>query len=90
MVSTVGAEITRMSSKGQVVIPEDIRTALGLVAGSVFAVYGRKDADTILLKRIELQEPAKAFEEMANWGRKHAKQKGLDVSIKKILESQHK
>jgi AbrB family looped-hinge helix DNA binding protein len=33
---------TRMSSKGQVVIPEEIREKLGLHAGTQFAVLGAK------------------------------------------------
>jgi AbrB family looped-hinge helix DNA binding protein len=41
---------TRMSSKGQVVIPEYIRKRLGLVSGSQFVVVG--DKDTVILKTI--------------------------------------
>lgn len=41
---------TKMSSKGQVVIPEDIRKRLGLEAGSQFVVVAGKDA--IILKTI--------------------------------------
>jgi AbrB family looped-hinge helix DNA binding protein len=39
-----------MSSKGQVVIPEDIRKALGLEVGAQFVVMG--DGATVVLKRI--------------------------------------
>jgi len=39
-----------MYSKGQVVIPEEIRKRLGLKAGSQFAVVG--DKDTVILKAI--------------------------------------
>ncbi len=41
---------TKMSSKGQVVIPEDIRKRLGLEAGSQFVVVAGKDA--VILKMI--------------------------------------
>ena len=41
---------TRMSSKGQVVIPEDIRKRLRLEAGSQFIVVAGKD--TVILKTI--------------------------------------
>ena len=34
---------TRMSSKGQVVIPEAVRTRLGLEAGAQFVVVGEDD-----------------------------------------------
>jgi len=41
---------TRMSSKGQVVIPEKIRKRLGFKAGSQFVVVGEKDV--LILKAI--------------------------------------
>lgn len=47
---------TRLSSKGQVVIPEDVRRALGLEVGAQFVVMG--DGDTVVLKRIAV--PAKS------------------------------
>ena len=42
---------TKMSSKGQVVIPEDIRNRLKLAAGSRFVVVGKDDV--IILKSIK-------------------------------------
>lgn len=42
--------VTKMSSKGQIVIPEAIRKQLGLVAGTRFLVVANRDA--ILLKEI--------------------------------------
>jgi AbrB family looped-hinge helix DNA binding protein len=41
---------TRMSSKGQVVIPEEIRTKLRLKPGSRFVVLGQRD--TVVLKAL--------------------------------------
>ena len=41
---------TKMSSKGQVVIPEGIRKRLGLKAGDQFVVLG--DKDVVILKAI--------------------------------------
>ena len=35
---------TRLSSKGQVVIPEDIRNSLNLTTGTQFIVIGKGDA----------------------------------------------
>jgi len=42
---------TKMSSKGQVVIPEDIRKRLNLKAGSQFVVMG--EDGVVILKAIE-------------------------------------
>lgn len=39
----------KMSSNGEVVIPEDIRQRLGLKTGSQFVVVGEKDV--VILKR---------------------------------------
>ncbi len=47
---------TKLSSKGQVVIPEAIREALGLEAGDQFIVVG--DDEAIVLKRITAPSPA--------------------------------
>lgn len=41
---------TKMSSKGQVVIPEEIRERLGLKAGVQFVVLG--DKDVVILKAL--------------------------------------
>lgn len=41
---------TKLSSKGQVVIPEEVRKRLGLKAGDHFIVIG--DDDVIILKSI--------------------------------------
>ena len=43
---------TRPSSKGQVVIPEEIRTALGLGPGGRFVVLS--EGDVVILKRIDV------------------------------------
>ena len=43
-------DVTKMSSRGQVVIPQDIRNTLGLENGTRFVVYGQ--GDTVVLKRI--------------------------------------
>ena len=65
---------TKMSSKGQVVIPENIRKAHELESGCQFLVLGEKDA--VILKSIS----APSKEEFANLiskARKEAKKAGL-------------
>ncbi len=68
---------TRMSSKGQVVIPEDIRKQLRLKAGSQFVVLGKDDV--VILKAIS--PPAmKEFDSLIAAARKGVKQAGLKRS----------
>jgi AbrB family looped-hinge helix DNA binding protein len=68
---------TRMSSKGQVVIPEDIRKQLKLKAGSQFVVVGKKDV--VILKAISA--PAmEEFNSLLTVARKSAKKAGMKPS----------
>lgn len=65
---------TRMSSKGQVVIPETIRKRLKLVEGVQFVVIG--DADVIILKAIAPPDLGE-FDALIKQARKQAKEAGL-------------
>lgn len=69
--------MTNMSSKGQVVIPNEFRKSLGLITGMHFAVY--TDGSTLLLKPVEIPE-ADAFEKLLKESRKAAKAAGLRAS----------
>lgn len=71
---------TKMSSKGQVVIPEDIRKQLRLKAGSQFVVVGSDDV--VILKAI-VPPAMKEFDRLISAARKQAKQakmKRSDIS----------
>ena len=68
---------TKMSSKGQVVIPENIRKQLNLKAGAQFVVLGEKDV--VILKNIappSLDE----FSDLIAEARKKGKQTGIKKS----------
>lgn len=68
---------TRMSSKGQVVIPEEIRRKLGLEAGAQFLVIG--DRDVVILKTLAAPS-MKEFDELVGKARKQARQASLKRS----------
>jgi AbrB family looped-hinge helix DNA binding protein len=65
---------TKLSSKGQVVIPEEIRDRLGLKPGAQFVVLG--DRDVVILKVIQTPDMAQ-FDEIVQRARKAAKRSGL-------------
>jgi len=68
---------TRLSSKGQVVIPEDVRKDLGLKEGDQFVVIGQGDA--VVLKAItppKLEE----FDKLLAQARTEARKAGLRKS----------
>ncbi len=68
---------TKMSSKGQVVIPEDIRKRLNLKAGSQFVVLGEEGV--VILKAIEAPS-MKDFDALIGEARKQARKAGLKKS----------
>lgn len=65
---------TRMSSKGQVVIPESVRKRLNLKEGAQFLVVG--DADVVILK-VVVPPDMSEFDALIKQARKQAKEAGL-------------
>lgn len=72
-----GLATTRMSSKGQVVIPEEVRNRLGLKAGMQFVVVGNRDA--VILKAISAPS-VKEFNDLIGQARRQARRAGLKKS----------
>jgi AbrB family looped-hinge helix DNA binding protein len=68
---------TKMSSKGQVVIPEEIRDSLQLKEGDQFVVLGQ--GDTVILKTIT-PPSLDQFSDLLTEARKQAKKSGLKKS----------
>jgi len=62
---------TKMSSKGQIVIPEEVRKRLGLKPGSQFVVVANKDV--VILKAIS-PPSMKEFDDLIAEARRQAKQ----------------
>lgn len=65
---------TKMSSKGQVVIPEEIRQKLNLVSGSRFVVLG--EDDVVIMKAIS-PPSMKEFNTLIKKARTQAKANGI-------------
>lgn len=73
-------ETVRMSSKGQVVIPQDVREELQVDEGTVFAIVGSKD--TIILKKIVLPSKEELIKSLGLF----AKKAKLKLQMKGITE----
>jgi len=78
------AATTTLSSRGQVVIPEEIRSRLGLTAGTQFVVIA--EGDTVIFK--VLQPPSlKEFKSLLSRAQKAAKEAGMKKSdIQEAIE----
>jgi AbrB family looped-hinge helix DNA binding protein len=59
---TEEAQVTTISEKGQVVIPQSIRKELGIKPKTKFLVFGR--GDTVIMKRLKLPDVKKEWEEI--------------------------
>jgi len=68
-------ELTRLSGKGQVVIPTEVRRKMGLKEGTKFLVVGLDDV--IVLRRLELSEEKVRLKKLLTQARFSAKTHGL-------------
>nr|MBA4405235.1 AbrB family transcriptional regulator [Nanoarchaeum sp.] len=68
-------EITRISEKGQVVIPKSLRKEMNIKKADQFLIFG--EGNTVILKKIEKPAIKKSFDEISAPLRKAAKQAGL-------------
>ena len=78
-------ELTRISEKGQVVIPSSLRREMGIKKSDQFMIFG--ESGTVILKKIEKPAIKKTFDEIAKPLQKAAKQAGLTkADIKKAIK----
>ena len=79
---------TKMSSKGQVVIPEEIREQLGLTPGTQFVVVGERDV--VILKTLSAPSLSE-FDGLIGEARRQAKMAKMKRSdIKKAVQAEKK
>ena len=71
-------QVTTISEKGQVVIPQSIRKELKIKPKNKFLVYGK--GDTIILKKLELPDIKKEWDNIF----KEMDKKHLNISEKEI------
>jgi len=71
-------DLTKMSSRGQIVIPQNIREQLHVSEGTVFTIISNND--TIILKKLPTPSKEELFKEltkMAKEGKKRLQAKGF-------------
>ncbi len=68
-------ELTKVTSKGQVVIPAGIRKELKLAEGSQIVVSSL--GDLVLMRKVSLPDPRKEFEALTRFGTDFARKKGI-------------
>ena len=80
-------EVTKVSSKGQVVIPREIRKTLGLKEGSRLAVDNLNNV--IIMKKVDIEDLKREFKKLTKRGEKFAKEKGIlnEEDVVKIIHN---
>lgn len=77
-------ELTRLSEKGQVVIPTEIRRRMGLKEGTRFLVVGLED--TIVLRKLRLSEEKLRLKQLLAEARRSAEKQGLsETEIERLV-----
>ena len=77
-------EVTRLSSKGQVVLPQAVRRRMRLMEGETLIVFC--DKDTVMLKKIE-RPVVRHFQKLLQESRAYAKRVKLErADIKKAIQ----
>ena len=79
---------TRLSAKGQVVIPKDVRDRLGLLEGTVFDVVER--GNEVILKRRDAQPKGITAAEAVREIRSFYRYEGPPVSLDEMREAASK
>lgn len=88
----MAVEMIKMSSKGQIVIPQDIRTEIHASEGTIFAVVSGRDS--IILKKVATPSKEDLICELgkiAKEGKKRLEAKGIkEADIPCIVEKARK
>lgn len=82
-------ELTRISEKGQIVIPSSLRKDMGIKKSDQFMIFG--EDNTVILKRIERSAIKKTFDEISKPLQDAAKQLKLSKAdiAKTIKDVRH-
>jgi AbrB family looped-hinge helix DNA binding protein len=82
-------ELTRLSQKGQVVIPTEVRRKMGLKEGTKFLVIGLEDV--IVLRRLQLSKEKLRLKKLLAEARFSAKTHGLsEEEIERLVHAVRK
>jgi AbrB family looped-hinge helix DNA binding protein len=82
-------ELTRLSERGQVVIPTEVRRKMGLKEGTRFLVIGLEDV--IVLRRLQLSEEKLRLKKLLAEARFSAKTHGLsEKEVERLVHAVRK
>ena len=82
-------QLTRISEKGQVVIPSSLRKAMGIKRSDQFLVFGEEG--TVILKKLDPEALKQSLDELARPLRRAAKDLGVTrAEVRKAVKDVRK
>jgi AbrB family looped-hinge helix DNA binding protein len=82
-------EMTRLSERGQIVIPTEVRRSMHLKEGERFIVMGI--GDTIVLRKLELSQEKLRLKRLMTEARTRAKKSGFtEKEIQELIQATRK
>jgi len=85
----LAVELTRLSERGQVVIPTELRRSMNLREGERFIIMGV--GDTIVLRKIELSQEKIRLKKLIRESREKARKSGFsEEEVTKLIRETRK
>ncbi|MHB1908439.1 MAG: AbrB/MazE/SpoVT family DNA-binding domain-containing protein [Nitrososphaerales archaeon] len=85
----MGLEMTRLSERGQIVIPTELRRSMHLKQGERFIVM--RFEDTIILRKLELSQERLRLKRLVRKSREKARKSGFtEREIERLVEKTRK
>ncbi len=82
-------ELTRLSERGQIVIPRELRRSMNLKEGERFIVTGL--GDTIILRKLELSQERLRLKKVIKESSDKARKSGFtEKEVEKLIEKTRK
>ncbi len=82
-------ELTRLSERGQIVIPRELRRSMNLKEGERFIVTGL--GDTIILRKLELSQERLRLKKLIKESSDKARKSGFtEKEVEKLIEKTRK
>lgn len=82
-------DMTRLSERGQIVIPNEMRRRMGLKRGTKFLLMGLDD--TIVLRKLELSQERIRLKQLLEESRKKARKVGFTrKEIERLIQETRK
>ncbi|MFH1915660.1 MAG: AbrB/MazE/SpoVT family DNA-binding domain-containing protein [Nanoarchaeota archaeon] len=83
-----GIETAKMSERGQIIIPKDIRDYIGAIDSTIFTMMPL-DKETVIMKKLDTTAILKDFRDIRTRINKHMTSNEINAEIRDARKSRH-